>query len=298
MHNRAVVMSDNVIMNTSILKTIDETLLFQLLSFGIFQSATELRTKWIMPSTDVVAFIQQGSGKIAFRESGETCSIRRGEAILSPGGMVRRNRFLPENGKLVIIWAHLRYEITRGFNPLKLFQFPKVFKGSEAADMGGILGKITSVNRDTEKLSLSSISREKALGMELLALLTDGCEPKGDAPSLLNKYRGQSGIIGHIEDHLKEKITVADLARLSCLSVSRFHRVFKNATGRSPTDFIIERRVQTAKRLLATTSMSLSEIADATGFSSAYYFSRMFKRFGGSSPSAYRKSSSSDDAIF
>ena len=291
-------MSDNVFMNTSLLSIIEETLRFNLVAHDVLQTAHELRTNWIVLPTDVVAFIPQGRGEITFRESGKTCQIGHGCAILSPGGMVRKNCFLPERGQLVIHWAHVRYEIMRGFNLLNLFRFPKVFDGSAAAAIGQALKGITSPDSAPAGKGVASIARGKALGMELLAGLTRECALRENAQDLLNQYRSHADIIGHIEDHLREKITVADLAKLNHLSVSRFHRVFKSATGRSPTDFIIDRRVQTAKRLLSTTTMSLSEIADAAGFSNAYYFSRMFKRFEGASPSAYRQSLSNENAIF
>ena len=285
-------------LNAALLKTVDETLRFQLVNRGVFRSGAERRTDWIALPVDVVAFMLRGVGKISFRESGETCSLGEGDAVLSPAGMVRRNRFAPVDGELVVVWAHLRYEIMRGVNPLTLFRFPKVFAGDAAAAIGRALGELAAVDGDPAKASVSSIAKVKALGMELLAGLTAGCEAREDAQASLNQYRTQSDIVGHIEDHLREKITVAELARLSHLSVSRFHRVFKGATGRSPTDFIIDRRVQTARRLLATTSLSLAEIADATGFASVYYFSRMFRQFAGSSPSAYRKAAPSGDSFF
>jgi AraC-like DNA-binding protein len=58
----------------------------------------------------------------------------------------------------------------------------------------------------------------------------------------------------------------------------------------SPSRFIQTTKIKQAERLLITTDMTVSEIADKTGYSSSYYMSKVFKDFYDTSPTGYRKS--------
>ena len=278
-------------MDIALRKIIDETLRFRLVSRGVARAIRAHLTEWLMQPAYVVAYVPKGRLEITYRDTGKTYSAGGGSAIVSLGGEIRKNRWVPVNGELVIYWCHVRYEIMRHFNLLDLFRFPQVFHGRTAGKIGRIVRGLVKLPIAKPNASISHLVAQKALGLQLLSILAAECEFREDAPALLNQYRRQADIIGYIEDHLREKITVADLAKQSHLSVSRFHHVFKNGTGRSPTDFIIDKRVQAAQLLLATTTMSVKEIADNTGFTNPYYFSRVFKQYSGSSPSAYRNAS-------
>ncbi len=289
MHNPAAIISNTGIMNIVFRKVLNETLRFHFTCHGIYESSSEFQTDWLMAQSDVLAFLACGRGEITLRETGVTYHAAPGEAIISNGGTIRRNRFFPENGILVIYWIHLHYEIMNGFNLLKLFRIPKVFRNGAARKIGEAIKELIEVDTSGgADISMCGVAKEKALGMELLYLMSGECKLRDDALPLLDGYRKQADIIDYIERHLKDKITIADLARKSCLSESRFHRVFKKAAGKSPMEFIIEMRVRKAQTLLATTDMSLPEIAAASGFSNVNYFSRIFKQYSGSAPAAYR----------
>ncbi len=71
-------------------------------------------------------------------------------------------------------------------------------------------------------------------------------------------------------------------------SQRHFSRIFHSATGKSPGRAIVEVRVDQAGKLLATTALSISQIADSLGYSSVFYFSKQFKAITGMAPSGYR----------
>ena len=71
------------------------------------------------------------------------------------------------------------------------------------------------------------------------------------------------------------------------LSTGRFHHVFKDYTGMTPKEYINNIRISRAKELLVNTDMTMSEIAERTGFYDQNYFSRMFKKHTGSCPKNY-----------
>lgn len=85
-------------------------------------------------------------------------------------------------------------------------------------------------------------------------------------------------------------ISLDELARLCCLSRYRFCHLFKELTGRSPGEHILRTRVAKAELLLQKSDLSITRIAMNTGFGDANYFSRVFRKYRGLSPSALRKS--------
>ena len=102
----------------------------------------------------------------------------------------------------------------------------------------------------------------------------------------------QVGIItDYMDAHLTDKVTISELAAL--LDLTRFHfiRAFKQAAGVPPHQFLIRRRVDRAKDLLADSRSSIAEIAEMTGFGSPIQLTRAFRRVLGTTPSAMRRES-------
>lgn len=89
--------------------------------------------------------------------------------------------------------------------------------------------------------------------------------------------------------HLDEKFTLADLAKAACTSPFHLSRIFSRHTGRTLMNFVLELRVAKAKELLGDAALSITEVAEATGFASPAYFADCFKKLTGCSPSSYKK---------
>jgi AraC-like DNA-binding protein len=85
-----------------------------------------------------------------------------------------------------------------------------------------------------------------------------------------------------------EPHTVESLARLEGLSATHFSRVFKQAFGTSPIDWLRRERISQAKRRLADTGDDVKEIASQVGYSDRYFFSKDFKKHTGFTPTQYR----------
>ncbi|MBI5395942.1 MAG: helix-turn-helix transcriptional regulator [Verrucomicrobia bacterium] len=90
---------------------------------------------------------------------------------------------------------------------------------------------------------------------------------------------------------LRQVITLAEWARAVGLNAVYFGRVFKRETGLRPMAWLNQRRLQMACQHLASTSKTVTEIAEACGFASPFYFSRQFRRHHGLSPLRYRRTS-------
>jgi len=108
-------------------------------------------------------------------------------------------------------------------------------------------------------------------------------EPRGTPAPGINRA------LAHIARHHAERLTIARLARVAGMSESTFMRRFRDAVGRPPSDYVIHSRIARACEMLRRDDGSkLAAVAEASGFSDANYFSRLFRRVMGCTPRAYR----------
>lgn len=98
-------------------------------------------------------------------------------------------------------------------------------------------------------------------------------------------------VLDYITQHLHEKISVADLAEVACLSIFHFTRMFAASVGMPPSRYVSRLRLEHGKSLLAAGKLPLSEISLACCFSSQASFTRAFRRATGMTPAQYRRRS-------
>jgi len=96
-------------------------------------------------------------------------------------------------------------------------------------------------------------------------------------------------ILQFVNDQYPNDIGMADLARVTGLSVDYMSRRFKAAMHMSPSEYIRRFRIAKAMELLSSTDLSIARIAEQTGFSDISLFSRVFKNAVGLPPASYRK---------
>jgi AraC family transcriptional regulator len=95
-----------------------------------------------------------------------------------------------------------------------------------------------------------------------------------------------------IEESLGSAVDLPTMAEAAGLSASHFARQFRAAVGRAPHQYLVERRVEHAKRHLDKSTASIAEIAFTCGFANQEHLTRIFKRVCGITPAAYRKARS------
>lgn len=96
-------------------------------------------------------------------------------------------------------------------------------------------------------------------------------------------------LISALEQRHAEEWTLESMAAIARLSRTNLLRNFRQATGRSPVEFLIGLRIEAAKRLLRQTDLGMTEIALETGFGDGNYFARKFRESTGSTPTDYRR---------
>src|SRR5437588_975715 len=96
-------------------------------------------------------------------------------------------------------------------------------------------------------------------------------------------------VIQVMHTHLHVLLTLEDLASVACLSPSHFHRVFCRLIGVPPGEFLAALRFQEARRLLVTTSLSVTDICFEVGYTSTSSFTSRFTHLVGLSPRLLRQ---------
>ena len=94
--------------------------------------------------------------------------------------------------------------------------------------------------------------------------------------------------VDHIREHLADDLAQEALADRCAMSVSYFSRLFKHVVGENFKDYLVNRRLDAARRQLRTTTLKVYEIAEAVGYRDQQYFSDVFKRKVGVTPLEYR----------
>jgi AraC-like DNA-binding protein len=108
--------------------------------------------------------------------------------------------------------------------------------------------------------------------------------------TFINKDLSFSGKVIHfMQENLQYNITLEELAAHFKYSASHFSMLFQKETGSSPINYFLRLKIQKACQYIELTDLKLQDIATAIGFEEPAYFSRLFTKIMGMTPSAYRK---------
>jgi transcriptional regulator GlxA family with amidase domain len=95
--------------------------------------------------------------------------------------------------------------------------------------------------------------------------------------------------IATMQANLGEQLTIDDIARSAMFSKFHFSRIFQKVTGSSPGRYLSAMRIEEAKRLLVTTSLTVADISNLVGYRGVGTFSSRFSDSVGVSPTTYRQ---------
>lgn len=127
-----------------------------------------------------------------------------------------------------------------------------------------------------------------ALASHLLRRYSTSVTHIQDSACGLPKHKLWSAI-EYINDNLENDLTLAELALVVQMSIYHFARLFKQSTGLTPHQYVINCRIERAKMLLVEKKLSIIEICEYVGFRSPSHFSALFRKLTTMTPKAYRE---------
>lgn len=158
------------------------------------------------------------------------------------------------------------------------------FYGETKRLAGEQLKLLTSQSNFEQLITLLGVFQLLAQSRETIALQQRAIANA----SVLKEQQRLHKIYHYIETHYHEAIDVNDVAELSHLTTAAFCRYFKKSTHLTFTDFLNQYRINQAKKLLMQNS-SVTEACYASGFENLSYFNKVFRKFTGDNPSAFKK---------
>jgi AraC family transcriptional regulator len=92
----------------------------------------------------------------------------------------------------------------------------------------------------------------------------------------------------YIQAHLEHALSLVDLAAVAQTSPAHFARLFKQATGQTPHQYVTTCRMECAQHLLTETTLLLHEVGAQVGYADQSHFTALFRQYVGTTPRAYR----------
>jgi AraC family transcriptional regulator len=222
--------------------------------------------------------------------SGISGSQRRGAVCVVPSGLAHTATLCGESEHLALYLdpalvrrAASETRLAAGFEILE--KYPRTDNVIKSVGLA-LLGEL-----DSEGLSgrLYVESLANVLAIHLLRYYTAaGMKPerfKGGLPG--PKLRQ---VMAYIAENYSNDIRLDELAQVAGMSCFHFAREFKRTTGTSPHQYLINFRIERAKKLLGNERIPLIEVGLRSGFSHQSHFTRLFRKFTGTTPHSYRLS--------
>jgi AraC family transcriptional regulator len=224
-------------------------------------------------------------------------------AVSFDGGPARR--FTPRPGTLGFYPAGAEVSVSHAPGQvIRILQDPALYRGL-MWEIGGGGAEVAPIINFADPL-VTQIARTLALEAEsgpADRLLVDGlsmalavqvarrfwpCRPPPDADGRGLSRERLRRVLDHIEAHLGDELSLADLAGVACLSPFHFSRCFKQAVGVGPQRYVLRRRVERARDMIRRTGEPLAAIARLLGFADQSHFTNVFRRETGATPARFR----------
>lgn len=180
------------------------------------------------------------------------------------------------NLSCIFVTCHQEYHLMRRALQLQCYDY--VLKPIDYEEFAGLLSEMVE---KMERLTDSGSAREGGYGtLGREALLTK--ESWGPRHIDLEVKR-------YVREHLSEDMSVADIAGCLHFHPNYLMRAFKNETGMSILEYVVAARMEAARKLLKGTRLPVKDVADMVGYGDCAYFTRIFHRETGMTPSKFRK---------
>lgn len=229
-------------------------------------------------------YIASGKGHFYFKGDEVETIVPKGHMVLfRPKEPQVYNYYAAD--KTEVYWVHFTGSQVEEY--LAHYELPKnenVFFTGVSPDYPWIYNQII------RELQLQRVNHEEMLRILLRhILLTINRYIKESKQSKTDMINDIERASHYFNENYNKNISVEQYAKEHMMSVNWFIHNFKKIMKLTPMQYILSLRISAAKGYLDTTNKNINEIADAIGYDNALYFSRLFKKHTGYSPSEYKK---------
>ena len=252
------------------------------LAFGHYRRAAGHHMHREHHNDDLLILCTEGEAFLSIED--EPCVVKAGDLVLLPAGAAHRYTAVPEN-PWTIHWVHYTGPLavdfrqhmgfTDGIRILHPGRQPRLL-----VDFNGLLSVRQTGFRTPGLVHVANRLRK------LLAAV-----PLSIGESRQSQQPDLDIIHNFMREHLDERISLGQLADLTGLSATHFATRYRELTGVSPIQHFLHLKVEQACQVLDTTDLSFTQISSQLGYDDNYYFSRLFKKVMGLSPTDYRHTS-------
>ncbi|MET3942387.1 AraC family transcriptional regulator of arabinose operon [Paenibacillus sp. PvP094] len=207
-----------------------------------------------------------------------------GQLFLMPEGVTQSYSVISDQPFLKY-WCHFSAKVG-GINLFQIMKFPHFCTIERPELVNEIFNQILLYARSGE---VYAHMMAKSKLMELISHYLMNLDLEQITYLNIPVMEKMSAILAYIDAHIEENITVQDLAQIAYMHPNYFIRFFKQQVGIPPIHYITGKKVDKAKELLSCTPNTITMIAEYLGFRDLYYFSRLFKKHTGLTPTEFRK---------
>ncbi|CAG7633549.1 AraC family transcriptional regulator [Paenibacillus allorhizosphaerae] len=269
-------MSRNQLLNTH-LSNLRVNLLYSKLS----HCTTDWKRFNTIPTFNKIYYICDGEGWIKI--GNQEFMPKPGDLLFIPAGTLQ-SFSVTEGRPYTKYWCHFNSNVA--FMPLfRWFGLPHLITVRSSDELQRQFQLL--IDNLMKTGGTTSLKIQSAL-LSVIALFIERAMLECPALSQSDSIDKLMDTIRFIDANLSKEITLEELSQIAHFHPNYLIRVFKRHLGMPPHRYIHERRIKKAEQLLASTEMTVNEVAQTLGFNDVSYFSASFKKTSGVSPSEYR----------
>jgi len=225
------------------------------------------------------------SGKAHFYIGDQDIEVTAGNMVLYPPKQVMHYEYFGKD-KPEVYWVHFTGSDVK--NILKKHDIPldkNVFYAGTSSTYAYLFKEMIN------ELQTCRVGYDELLSMYLQQIFLLIQRTRQEKHPTVNTHIQEEMELArrYFQEHYNEEINIEEYALSRNMSVSWFLRNFKQVTMKSPMQYILSIRISNAVSLLESTDYNVTEISTIVGYDNPLYFSRIFKKQRGVSPSDYRK---------
>lgn len=229
-------------------------------------------------------YIAAGKGEFYFKGSKEPTIVTKGNMILFRPGEPQVYYYYAVD-KTEVYWVHFTgWKVEEYLKRYELPSHENVFYTGVSHDYPWIY------NQMIRELQIQRVNYEDMISLYMHHIfisinryIKEGRETKNDIISDVERAAH------YFKENYNKQISIEQYAEEHLMSVNWFIHSFKNVMKMSPMQYIISLRIATAKGYLENSTKNIAEISNEVGYDNALYFSRLFRKYTGMTPTEYRK---------